>query len=335
MSLLTKIHLREVITQISCGNNVSCAVAFWGKGAGDLFGPSKGRTIRIVCNLKMGGTNPDVIETIVKTGATVLQNDRLHAKVYIGDKSAVVTSANASINGLGLEGDELAGWIEVGVEVPAQDVLPWFERIWKESRPISPEDIENARRLFRERAITKPTRGTFENFCPTEKEFPLVGWVTNSNYKYNDDQIERAIGRVNDTVYEQIDNGIDIEADEDVNLFRRGLWVLYWMARADGTPGPKSEIWWTCSSGIHVPNGFTYEGRKPQGVILSMHPMPPEPFDASEPRFRKAFREVMSLGKFSCLRDQNYEGSFYTAERLESTRQFWEDMKKYYDSFAE
>lgn len=43
--------------------------------------------------------------------ADLRQSDYLHAKVYIGQEAAIVTSANASANGLGLEGHEQACWL--------------------------------------------------------------------------------------------------------------------------------------------------------------------------------------------------------------------------------
>ena len=152
-----------------------------------------------------------MIKELIELGATVRQIDRLHAKVYIGDQQAVITSANASINGLGLEGNDLAGWIETGVEVPAKEALPWFENIWKQSLPIFEQDIIDARPKFRERAITKPTRGSFVDFYPTKNDFPLIEWVTDSDYSYNDREIKDRVGYVNDAVHDQIDEGFDVE----------------------------------------------------------------------------------------------------------------------------
>ncbi len=228
MRLLSGAHLRDAITRVSVGKRGLCAVAFWGKGAEELIGPPQNREVRLICNLRMGGTNPDVIETLMKSGASVQQCDRLHAKIYIGDSQAVIASANASINGLGLEGRELSGWIEAGVEIPAEGAMLWFSELWKQSRPILPRDIKDARRVFRERAYIKPPRVTFANFHPAKDDFPLVSWVGNWDYDYNDLQIERSLGRVDEAVHKQIDNGLDVEAPEDLTLFRRGLWVLCW-----------------------------------------------------------------------------------------------------------
>lgn len=329
MSLLSGAVLRKAIAGVLNARELSCAVAFWGRGAQALIGSPQNRNIRLICNLKMGGTNPDVIEYFMDRNIAVQQNDRLHAKIYIGDTMAVMTSANASINGLGVEGEELAGWIETGMELSREEALLWFEGMWKQSSPISKNDIEQARRLFRERAILKPTRGSFAAFHPTEDDFPLVDWVGSSDYDYNDKEIKRNLGYVDETVHDQIDEGLDVEAPGDLALFRRGLWVLRWQITRDGMPDQRSGLWWTRSSGIYVPKAFTYKGGKPQGIILALRPKSPVPFDTSEQRFVRAFHEVIRQDKFKKLRDQEYEGSFH-AERWGLERQFWGDLKRYY-----
>ena len=112
MRLLTGDELRAKVAAIAGERKPCCAVAFWGRGAAALFGPRS--RVRIVCNLATGGTNPDEIIALQAKGHTVLQHDQLHAKVYLGKSQAVVASANASANGLGLEASEQAKWIEAG-----------------------------------------------------------------------------------------------------------------------------------------------------------------------------------------------------------------------------
>jgi hypothetical protein len=84
------------------GDRFHCAVAFWGKRSETLIDSDRRRNVKLICNLKMGGTNPNVVRKIPRD--LVKQIDTLHAKVYIGDNFAGVTSANASANGPGLEG---------------------------------------------------------------------------------------------------------------------------------------------------------------------------------------------------------------------------------------
>ena len=66
------------------------------------------------------GSNPDAIKSLVnKIGwEKVLFLDELHAKTYIGQKSAVIGSANLTRNGLGAE-----GLVELCVEVNADENL--------------------------------------------------------------------------------------------------------------------------------------------------------------------------------------------------------------------
>src|SRR4051812_40767983 len=100
MLVLAGAALSDRIHQIMKEKVVDCAVAFWGAGAELKWGKLQKRKIRIICNLSMGGSNPSVIEKMMEL-YSVRQHDRLHAKVYIGKNEAVITSANASTNGLG------------------------------------------------------------------------------------------------------------------------------------------------------------------------------------------------------------------------------------------
>lgn len=153
--LLTGAALFEAIQQTIRGSRALCAVAFWGSGAEQLFLGPPDRDLRIICNLAMGGTNPYVIQRLLEAGVEVRQCDALHAKVYIGTTDAVITSANASTNGLGLGAE--AGWIETGCIIPAKAAVPWFEGLWDRSDEIEvPADINAALvRFIREAKIRK------------------------------------------------------------------------------------------------------------------------------------------------------------------------------------
>ncbi len=84
---------------------LDCAVAFWCKGAEALI--PKNVKPRIICDLTSGGTNPQVVRDFLERCKDKVKHlDSLHAKVYVGKNAAIVTSANASINGLGFEGND-------------------------------------------------------------------------------------------------------------------------------------------------------------------------------------------------------------------------------------
>ena len=116
---------------IKGSKKLDVAVAFWGKGA-EGFIPDSGKSIRIVCNLRSGGTNPFVIKSLMKCEGIEIRNlDVLHAKLVLGSKAAILGSANFSANGLNFEGDdELKGWQEAGLRVDAPEQLKtmrdWF-----------------------------------------------------------------------------------------------------------------------------------------------------------------------------------------------------------------
>ncbi|WP_160818441.1 phospholipase D-like domain-containing protein [Nitrosomonas oligotropha] len=141
------------------------AVAFWGKGAEALLSEYFNHEVKVICNLTSGGTNPEVIEHIRNIPNThVRQLDNLHAKVLIGEDSAIIGSANLSTNGLSLEGSELHGWEEAGYRVSDPEQLKkiseWYSRMWDASSSISDEDIEASRQKWKQRRGLRPTNTT-------------------------------------------------------------------------------------------------------------------------------------------------------------------------------
>ncbi|CUA91261.1 PLD-like domain [Chelatococcus sambhunathii] len=139
--------LHDAIAEIAKSERLYCAVAFWGDGADSLIGQFDGRDIKIICNLNHIGTNPRVIGKFPLE--YVRRLDDLHAKVYIGDTHIVVTSANASRNGIDLGGIRGARWVEAGIRIPCErQIIDWFNGLWEESASISEKDIELAISLW-------------------------------------------------------------------------------------------------------------------------------------------------------------------------------------------
>lgn len=154
-------YKNAIETLINEEENIDIAVAFWGQGAEKVLN-QPGKKFRIICNLASGGTNPSVIEKIRAQSKSieVKQSDTLHAKIMIGNKSIITGSANISSNGLGLEGDEVAGWDEVGFLCNSSDIIKqasdWFVSRWASAKEISDEDIANAKLQWAKRADTRP-----------------------------------------------------------------------------------------------------------------------------------------------------------------------------------
>jgi hypothetical protein len=114
------------------------AVAFWGAGAFNSLKFSANASLRIICDLQSGACNPHELIKILKRGNVQIRSRRkFHAKVYLFPTCVMVTSANASANGLGDEGDETAGTIEAAAltddKAAVEAATQWFEEQWDDA----------------------------------------------------------------------------------------------------------------------------------------------------------------------------------------------------------
>ena len=130
------------------------AVAYWGIGATDKLIPRSldGSKTVIACDFMSGACNPKEIATLIdrvgkltggigkgKPFAGVGKQAKLHAKVWITDKAAIIGSSNASSNGLGEEGAALLRSIEANLYVDDRATLNALENWFIEN--IKPELI--------------------------------------------------------------------------------------------------------------------------------------------------------------------------------------------------
>lgn len=154
---------RKIQEMLRSSQRADLAIAYWGSDALKLLKISpKRRAVRVVCCLKGGKSDPEIIK-LFKSRAK--QHDNLHAKVIWTPKAAIVSSANASSNGLPEEEGEAVGLIEAGVYTEDGDELKsiqrWFDRLYRSrSRKILKSDLEVAalaRKIAKLRG--KKTRG--------------------------------------------------------------------------------------------------------------------------------------------------------------------------------
>lgn len=122
------------------------AVAYWGKGTSLVFP----RETLVICDLESGGCNPDAIRKLVgQSHIKVRTHADFHAKVVVGDTAAIVSSANISINGIGVEGGAASGTQEAGMLVPAgqgdyRAICEWFDERWNHAEHVTPEMLAKA-----------------------------------------------------------------------------------------------------------------------------------------------------------------------------------------------
>ncbi|MCB4825447.1 phospholipase D family protein [Roseicella aerolata] len=338
MKFLTRPDLDEAIRDVLLGKRVRCAVAFWGRGADELFSRSAHpeREVKIVCNLKSGGTNPAVIRKLVKQGALVRQRGDLHAKVYVSDRGAVVTSANASANGMGLESSEAIGWLEAGVVIPDPSApAAWFEQIWPTCHEITPSDLKVAQAAWQRRQRAKPTLKSFAEFDTEAAELPLIDWYSSdADWKTDKASVREQIGVYDDAVEDAISDGLDLPPGDEGACFRHGRWVLRWRRIGGKKIGKRTGLYWTCLDRV-VKQAFRYrldDGKLGPSldVALALSNPPPQPFDVRDPLFQQAFAETIMSEAFERLRDDFDEQVAWQAPRQEITRAFWQATKARY-----
>jgi len=166
--------------------SLDVAVAFWGEGAEAFIHPEDGKPLRVICNLRSGGSNPAVIKRLVARAGRlahveIRQCDRLHAKLVIGPSQAIIGSANVSANGLGLEGSEVAHWLEAAIHTVDEQELKsaqqWFDHLWSstDTRAISAEDLADAVAAYEKNRDGRPDysrRGpfSFDNYSVADLE---------------------------------------------------------------------------------------------------------------------------------------------------------------------
>jgi hypothetical protein len=160
MKFLKGSDLTSEIQRLVSTSNAKIAISYWGIHALDRLKKKldpKRSDLQIVCCLKGGKSAPEVIKQF---GKKARQNDKLHAKVIWTPSGAIVGSANASSNGLPEEENQVDGLIEAGVFLEDASVLEsiesWFDKLYKDARPITDADLEAAKKARVDRWKSKP-----------------------------------------------------------------------------------------------------------------------------------------------------------------------------------
>ena len=323
-------ELTNVIKEILAEDGSRSAVAFWGR---DCDSWVTGKGARIIANLKMGRTNPHALKKASKApSAQVKRCDRLHAKVYLGANRAVVASANASINGLALEGAEIASWIEAGIVTDdIESIVAWFEDLWRNgAHEITKHDWQRAEAAWALRPRAKPTLGSFADFDPAAPVLPLLAWLAEGTWTVHDDELERQLGTADAAARKPVDRGLAVShlSDEQTLADR---WVLCWFQGARPRTS-RRKPWFLQTRNVIIRKGFTYDADDVvSDVVLAPEQPSPEPFDPDEKRIVDAFKQVLSQSGYAALHEDEVPGRACYSDREELMRTFWSDVKLTYD----
>ncbi len=322
-------ELTAAIRDILAETDVRAAVAFWGRGCEEWVA---GSNARIIANLRMGGTNPHALK---KLKGRLKRCDRLHAKVFVGHETAVVASANVSINGLALEGAEAASWIEAGIVTSDIALIAeWFEDLWEDgAHEIIDADWKRAEDAWKLRSRAKPTLESFADFDVGTSTLPLVTWIDGSTWTVNDREVADQLGHFDEAVKDRVDAGIGVNHPDDEPILK-DRWVLCWRSgERSGTM--KGMPWFAETSGTVVRNAFSYDhdGRM-SDVVLAPERGAQQPFDPNEPRFLAALRKTLRDPTFKRLHDDENDGEGWFAARQPLLRLFWTRLRRSYDEDA-
>jgi hypothetical protein len=163
MNFLHGSALSAAIRNTLNGRRADIAVAFWGDGACKLLAiPFNAKGSRVACDARSGAGNPSAISDLMKRNVAIVDVRGLHAKVYIGEKGVIISSANASANGLGEEGEEILAGLEAGYLTQRREDIElarqWFEDLYTDGKPVTEDDLPELRKLWTQRQLHRPTR---------------------------------------------------------------------------------------------------------------------------------------------------------------------------------
>ncbi len=308
------------------------AVAFIGDGASQLIG-SQAVSVKIICNLNMGGTNPYEVQNLIDRFGqdSVRHIDNFHAKLYCGEQYAIVGSANMSNNGLGNQPYALreAGY-KFNLGLSDSDVgLNWFDLQWGQANSVSSADLAKAKAQWNKRDRVRNgswqtvSRSIFDYDFDSE-DFPLLAWWGGADWSVAEGySVDASILGDWEDLQEAIGEGVDIECRHDLQHLSKDRWVLSFYNRKNAKPS------WIQLSGTVLTNCFRYEHEDEKKLLSTMLinlGAISGPFDIDK-KFIEAFRKLLfQSGKYSDLTTYDYEGCWFEP-RIELMRAFWKELQ--------
>ena len=333
--------LSAKIREVLQGNDPCCAVAFWGSGAvQELFGNDQidFESLKVVCDLSMGGTNP---ETLMSLGAPNNANLRhfsgLHSKVYISTSGVVITSANASNNGIGFMGAdatliEAGAFFEDETDEWFQSVM-WFQQeIWTSASPIDTEALEAARLSWNRRnGAENGFRGQntrdFLNYDSTLDGLVYPLWYTEADAEGDHTvEVHREFGPVNIEYTTHLSR-------HDAEL--RGNWVCSYRVNANGYVDGRLRPRFFYANSLIIDGAREIDpayanvlGQSPHAIVAE------RPFDFGDFHLIAAFRAVINdpEGPYAPLRGElgAEDETWLARDHVELMHRFWRDVQDEY-----
>lgn len=103
---------------------------------------SKIDNTKIICNAKSSSCNPFTLyDLLQQNNVKIKSRNDIHAKTYLLDNTALITSANATQNGLGDGTIEVAS--QTTDESSINEIKLWFNALWQDSQSENVSDYDD------------------------------------------------------------------------------------------------------------------------------------------------------------------------------------------------
>jgi len=119
-------------------------------------------------NIRSGSISPEGVKKLKRISRGIHSCDYLHGKLYLFDKTAVVTSANLSETAF--SGGSLEFGIAINEPDTVNEIAKLYTELWKGSRPITIDEIRRAEEIERKYSYIRKHEGV-----PNYLGFPAGG----------------------------------------------------------------------------------------------------------------------------------------------------------------
>lgn len=242
------------------------------------------------------GSNPRAITDLVKKigWEKIFFLDELHAKTYIGGKSAVIGSANLTRNGLDAE-----SLIELCVEVNAEESLKKLNRAFDDMKRLAlaqyptteskKSRLQELEKNWGAAIVNRIIRGdnrnrqSFVDFEPLGEGHFYVLWYQPVDCEYSED-----VKAIQSLMTDEIHFSVDDEPEKN-------KWALVWCITASFMPYRTAKPHWLYIHEIFE-DGVIDEGYKYPKCAIQRKDMevPPPPFELTDDvvtAFKRALQE--------------------------------------------
>lgn len=298
------------------------------------------------------GSNPFAIEGLMAQlgDDNVFFLNKLHAKIYLGETSAVVGSCNLTYNGIGGGLQEAAVLLED--EKSLKELNAVFNQYKNNALALYPDweaKIKQLKQLklyfnriseIRDNAIgnkvAHPIKSAEDIKIPTLRDYVYRGdtihivWYGSTSIRWNRDAIKKSMPETSSKIKpEQLfyDWTTILESDE----IEVGAWVLNWKAKNDGIPYQRLGLSWVYVDNV-IPHGHDGNKGDPYTKVaaqLRESNLRPQPF-LLDGEVSSVLRAALALPQFSDLRSET-DDDWHLAPADTVIPAFFKYVRQHYD----